>query len=221
MLAILLGLGVWQVERLAWKSALIAEREARLAEPAVPLPTDITDADAVLDALEHRRVMLTGTYQHERTLYLTGTRGGKAVFRLITPLARADGSTVLVDRGWVYAEKWEPATRPASLVAGEVEVEGILRGPGRKGWFTPDNDAARNYWFWLDLAAMAESAGVDAPAVAVVAAPNAEGVPVGQEFRVDIPNDHLHYAITWFILAVALVVIYVLSQRRQPSGDSS
>jgi surfeit locus 1 family protein len=219
MLAILLGLGVWQVERLAWKTALIAEREARIAEPVVRLPADITDA--VLDALEHRRVTLAGIFLHERTLYLTATRGGRAVFRLITPLARADGSTVLVDRGWIYAGKREPTARPASLVAGEVEVEGVLRGPGRKGWFTPDNDVARNYWFWLDLAAMARSAGVDAPALAVIAAPNPQGIPVGQELGVDIPNDHLRYAIIWFSLAVALVVIFVLSQRRQPQGDNA
>ncbi len=89
----------------------------------------------------------------------------------------------------------------------------MLRGPGRKGWFTPDNDAANNLWFWFDLAAMADAAGVDAPALAVVAAPNAQGIPVGQAASVDIRNDHLQYAITWLCLAAALVVIYVISQR--------
>jgi surfeit locus 1 family protein len=216
--AVLIGLGTWQLERLAWKAEIIAFREARLAAPAIPLPADLADAGEALAALEYRRVGVAGVLLHEREIYLAASRRGSVGFDVITPLRRAAGGVVLVDRGWTPAAARDPARRPQGQVEGQVAVAGVVRLTGGRGWFTPDNDPARNYWFWLDLPAMTQYAGVDAPPLVVVAgpAPNPGGLPIGKEARVELRNDHLQYAITWYALALALAVIYCLSQRRPP-----
>ena len=216
--AVLIGLGAWQLERLAWKTEIIAFREARLAAPAIPLPADLADGGEALAALEYRRVGVAGVLLHEREIYLAASRRGSVGFDVITPLRRADGGVVLVDRGWTPAAGRDPARRPQGQVEGQVAVEGVVRLTGGRGWFTPDNDPARNYWFWLDLPAMTQFAGVDAPLLVVVAgpAPNPGGLPIGKETRVELRNDHLQYAITWYALALVLAVIYFLSQRRPP-----
>ena len=217
-LVVLLGLGTWQLQRLAWKTDLIAYREAQLAAPPITLPTDLGDAGETLAALDHRRVMVTGAFLHDREIYLAASRRGRVGFAIITPLRRTGGATVLVNRGWVPATAREAALRPEGQVAGEVTVEGIVRPAARQNWLTPDNDTAKNYWFWLDVPAMAQFAGVEAPPLVVEAgpAPIPGGLPIGKQARVDLPNDHLGYALTWYALAAALAVIYYLSQRRPP-----
>ncbi|MFQ5783554.1 MAG: SURF1 family protein [Alphaproteobacteria bacterium] len=223
MLAFLLlvGLGTWQLYRLAWKTQLISFRQSQLAAVPVALPADLVEAEKALATLDYRRARISGVFLHGRELYLAATRRSHFGFDVITPLRRADGAVVLVDRGWVPPEARDPAARAAGQTTGEVTVEGVLRGPGRAGWFTPDNDPERNYWFWRDLGAMARVAGVEAPALLLEAGPakNPGGLPIGRDYRVDLPNDHLSYAITWYMLAVALAVIYVLSQRRGPDDD--
>ncbi len=214
-LALMVGLGVWQLYRLDWKTELIATRESQLALP----PVEITGAPGTLDpaTLGFRRARARGVFLHDRELYLAATRGGKVGFDVITPLRLADGGTILVDRGWVPAERRDPARRAEGQVAGPVTVEGVLRPAGRKRWLTPDNDRARNYWFWRDIPAMAEAAGVEAAPVLLVAgpAPNPGGWPKGRAPRVDLPNNHLGYAATWFLLAGGLVVIFVVWKRQK------
>ncbi len=221
-LALMVGLGVWQLYRLQWKTELIATRESQLALP----PIDITGDPGALDpsALGFRRARARGVFLHDREIYLAATRGGKVGFDVITPLRLAGGGgIILVDRGWVPAGLRDPARRAEGQVAGPVAVEGILRPAGIKRWLTPDNDRARNYWFWRDLAAMAEAAGVEAAPVLLVAGPtpNPGGWPKGRAARVDLPNNHLGYAVTWFLLAIGLVVVFVVWKRQQAaeSGD--
>ncbi len=210
----LLGLGTWQMQRLAWKTDLIDFREAQLAAPAIPLAADFSDA-AAPTAFDYRRVTVSGVFMHEREIFLAASRPGTVGFRVITPLRRTSGKVVLVDRGWIPAPARKPAARAEGQVEGTVMIEGVLRAGGQPGWFTPDNDQVNNYWFWLDLPAMAAFAGVDALPIVIEAgpAPNPGGLPIGKEMGVNLTNDHLGYALTWYVLAVALAVIYVLSQR--------
>ncbi len=214
-LVTLLALGTWQLERLASRTELIAHRQSQLAVPPMPLAAVPAGDPGAPAALEFRRVRARGVFLHVREIHLAATRRGKVGFRVVTPLRRADGTTLLVDRGWVPAAARDPARRAEGQVAGKVEVEGVLRGGGRRGWFTPDNDPAGNYWFWRDLPAMAAAAGVEAPAIVLEAGPaaNPGGLPIGSEIVADPPNNHLGYAVTWYSLAAALVAIYVLSQR--------
>ncbi len=217
---VLVALGVWQLHRMAWKLDLIAWREARLAEPVVPLPDILPDESG--EEWRFRRFTASGILEHDNELYQAGNRHKQVGFQVITPLRRPDGSVILVDRGWVPADRRDPARRGAGQATGTVTIEGKLRGTEKQGWFVPDNDPDENVWFWRDLSAMATAAGVEAPAVILQAGtdPNPGGFPVGAEDPLPLRNDHLQYAITWFSLLAALLVIYYLSQRRRRPGSA-
>lgn len=216
---LLVGLGVWQMNRLAWKTDLIAFREARLSEPAVVLSDDVVK-------FEFRRVLVEGEFLHDKEMFLAATRDGRFGFHLITPLKRTDGTYVLINRGWIPPGMRESWLRAESRTQGLVTIEGVIRSSPGRGRLTPENDEAKNYWFWRDYASMAAFAGVDAPLYMVEAGPaaNPGGVPIGRDFKVDLPNEHLQYVIIWFSLAVALAVIFYLSQRtpaKQPDTDDA
>jgi surfeit locus 1 family protein len=208
--AVLIGLGVWQLKRLAWKEALIAEIETRTKAPPITL------AEAMAIAREGRdpsyyRVKVEGSFDHAKELYLYAVSEGRVGWHVITPLKTEAGDVVLVDRGFVPDELKSPASRPQGELAGAVAVSGIVRVPETQGAFTPDNEIGANRWFWRDLEAMARSIGAADVAPFYLEAEKSDvpgGWPEGGQTRLDIPNNHLQYAITWFLLAAALLVIY-------------
>ena len=207
---LLIGLCVWQVQRMYWKEGLIAERESRVAEEPVALPAAGVDPAG----MEYRRVRLKGTFLHDKELYL-GARSmnGNPGYHILTPFALTEGGSVLIDRGWVPVERKAPASRDGGQLAGNQAVEGIVRVPHGKAWMQPDNEPARNMWYFVDLPAMAAGVAADFRTDLYVDAGPAENpgkYPVGGQTRIELPNDHLQYAITWGLLAVALAVIYVL-----------
>lgn len=217
-LAVLVALGVWQLQRLEAKTALLARIDARMAAPAVAMPGVIDDPGA----WDYRRVTAEGVFLHERELHLTGrTYRGRAGFQIVTPLRRTDatapGQVVLVNRGWVPLDRREPETRAEGLPAGPVSVTGVLRRPAGPGWMQPDDDPEANLWFGVDLPAMAAAAGIAPPPTLILeaaAGPEPAVLPIGGQTRLDIPNNHLQYAITWFAFAVVLAAIYILYHRR-------
>lgn len=224
MFAVLLGLGTWQLQRLDWKENLIAERQGRAQEPAVALPAEIVDPAG----LEFRRVRLSGRFSHGKELYL-GARShqGSVGVHVVTPLVTADGRTVLVDRGWVPEALKAPESRAAAQIEGAVVQEGLLRLGGWKGYdfVRPENLPAENFWFWIDLPAMAGHLGLENPVTALYVeagpAENPGGYPLGGQTRMEIRNDHLQYAMIWYALAVALLVIYVLHQSRRAGPEEN
>ena len=211
----LIGLGVWQLDRLDRKLNLIAQVESRMALAPERLPADITDPDA----LKFRHITVTGTFQHEHEMHLLAhTERGQVGYQVITPLIQPDGRAVLVNRGWVPDTKRDPAARPEGQVTGEVTVTGLARPGWPQGLFVPNNAPQANFWFWGDLDGMAKAAGLTQYAPVFVeadATPNPGGLPVGGQSRITFTNDHLQYAITWFCLAIALVVIFIIYHRTQ------
>jgi surfeit locus 1 family protein len=211
-----LALGTWQVQRLHWKTALIAERQAQRAAPALAgLPEPFEP-----EKHEFRKARLSGVFLHDKELYLAArSRNGNAGYHVITPFVRAGGlDQLLVNRGWVPLDRKSPDARRAGQVAGTVAVEGYLRRPAPPGWFTPDNRPAENFWFSVDVAAMARVAGIGKAFGYILEAddtPNPGLFPIGGVTRFDIPNDHLQYAITWYSMAVIGLVIYLLYHRRR------
>jgi surfeit locus 1 family protein len=218
---VLLGLGSWQVERLFWKERLIAARHAAVTAPPVPLP----DTREAAHALDYHRVGATGSFLPDRELFLGATdTDGHLGYHVIEPLRLASGAVLLVDRGYVPEDKKLPATRAAGEPKGEVTITGLLRLPPRSKphWFLPANNAERNYWFWVDIPAMAAAESLDRVLPFYVDAdktPNPGGLPVGGQTPLDLPNNHLQYAITWYALAVALAVIAVIFLRRRARGE--
>lgn len=215
-LAALIALGTWQLHRLEWKQDLIAKLQSRsVAAPVAP-----PSAGADLGAFEFQRVRVTGVFRHDRELYLVGRAlNGEPGLHILTPLIPSDGSTpILIDRGWVPFEGRDAAKRPGGQVPGPVAVEGIVRLQKPKGFFVPENDPVKNTWYFVDIGAMSKTAGVELqPGYYIVAdAMNLPGgYPKGGQWRLDIRNDHLEYAFTWYSLAIALAVIYILYHRRR------
>ncbi|HZT88466.1 MAG TPA: SURF1 family protein [Stellaceae bacterium] len=211
-----LGLGVWQIARLHWKEGLIAAREAALHAAPVPPPASL----AAAQALEYRPIAVDGTFLNDKEIDLHAiSPGGVQGYRILTPLRTAGGAVIFVDRGFVPSELRDPARRAAGQPAGTVHVTGILRLPpaGKPNWFLPDNNPGLNHWFWVDLPAMAAAAGLDRAAPFYLdadATPNPGGWPKGGAALPELPNNHLQYAITWFALAIAMVVIWIVYHRR-------
>jgi surfeit locus 1 family protein len=207
-LALLLGLSIWQLDRLQQKETLIASVEAGLNGPAAPLDQLLKSGIA---GAEWRRVSVFGHFLNDKEQYLFAQGPGGALgVQVITPLVMADGRTVLVDRGFVPDALRDPAQRWQGQLSNNVPVTGILRISQQPGLFTPAHDPATRLWFVKDVPAIANAAGVSAVPVLIEAdaGPNPGGWPLGGQTRVDFPNDHLQYAITWFGLALTLLAVY-------------
>jgi surfeit locus 1 family protein len=221
-LVLLAGLGTWQLFRMEETDELILSVARRLEAPSQPMPATIDEPLG----WEYRRVRAEGRFLHDRELRLVArTNAGRPGIHILTPLERTDpegvGTYVLVDRGWVPADRADPASRPETLPLGPVQVEGYLKAPSRRGWFQPDNRPGANEWYWTDLAAMGNAAGIVrvAPVILVAAGGSQEALPLEAPLSVDIANDHLGYAATWYTLALALVAIYLVYGLARGRGD--
>ncbi len=214
-IAVMLGLGTWQLQRLGWKADLQARVQERIAAPPVALPVALDDP-----ALwEFRSVTLSGRFLHDReTLVLARPRQGQAGYEVVTPFERADGGgVILVNRGFVPMDHRLPANRVEGRIKGVTNLRGIVRLPTAPGLFQPENAPGAPVWVRVDPPAMAAALKLPAVAPLVVEALPGQtpgGLPAGIEPRVELPNNHAQYAATWYGLAATLAVVYVLSQRR-------
>lgn len=207
-LALLLGLGVWQIAQLHKKEALIASIQTGFNSAAEPLNQLLA---AGSKNAEYHHVLVSGHFLHDKEQYLfaQGPMGAPGV-QVVTPLVQPDGKIVLVSRGFVPDQLRDPARRAPGQIAGQISLTGVVRLPEKPGAFTPAPDPKTMLWFIKDIPAIAKAAGVRALPVLVEAdaTPNPGGWPLGGQTRVDIPNDHLAYAVTWFALALALLGVY-------------
>lgn len=214
-MGLLVGLGVWQLQRLAWKEAVLAQISARRDAAPVTLPPQGEWARLDPDQYDYRRVVLRGTFDHARESPLfrasaTGAAGDGPGYEILTPLRLADGGIVIVNRGFAPAELKEPAKRAAGQIAGEVTLTGLMRRPETRNSFTPADEPDNNLWFTRDPAALAAHWGLHdvAPfSIDADATPNPGGWPKGGATVMKIPNNHLSYALTWFALAATLAAV--------------
>jgi surfeit locus 1 family protein len=213
---ILVSLGMWQLDRLAWKEGLIATLEQRLSAPPVALPTP--DAWPGLTAAddEFRRVTFTAQLANDREalVYTSGSTlrdatGGPGYW-VFTPARLGGGAFVMVNRGFVPEGKQNPATRPDGELAGPVSMIGVLRWPESPGLFTPAGDPARNLWFARESIAMAAAKGITAaPFYVELESPEPPGgLPHAGRLHPTLPNNHFGYALTWFGLAAVLLATF-------------
>lgn len=208
VLAVLLALGTWQLGRLAWKEALLADLARAQAGPAVPLGPDTP---------VHSKVVLSGRFDHgQEALLGAEVRGNRMGAHLVVPLRQPNGVTILVDRGWVPVERDRPINRPE----GEVTLEGHLRDPDQSGWFTPAPDLAARRFFAFDtrqLCAALVAGPCEARAVVALAGADerADALPAASRSLPRPNNNHLGYVITWYGLAVSLVGVLAVFLRRR------
>ena len=214
----LAALGVWQIERRAWKHELVAAVDARLHAPpvAAPGPDRWNAVNAKKDA--YRRVTASGTFRHDRETLIQAVTERGAGFWVVTPL-ETPGFTLLVNRGFVPRERREAKTRAAANVAGPVTVTGLLRITEPGGAFLRSNDPAADRWLSRDVAAIAKARGLGRTAPYFVdadAAANPGGYPVGGLTVVRFRDHHMVYALTWFALcALSLFVAWRLWRIRE------
>jgi surfeit locus 1 family protein len=209
-LLVLVGLGAWQVQRLHEKQALLDTIAQRMSAPEAPLSDVLRLPPA---QAEWRRVEMRGRFLHDKEAYVHAVEPALGLgVHVLTPLVSSDGDTVLVDRGFVPLASRPPETRAAGQRDGEVDVSGIVRLSGQRNVFTPAADEAHRTWYWRDIEGIASSSGLTlkAPVVIVAEQPaNPGGLPQFPGFHVEIPNNHLQYAITWFGLAMTLIGVYL------------
>ncbi|MDA1326630.1 MAG: SURF1 family protein [Proteobacteria bacterium] len=215
----LVALGTWQLDRLAEKDALIADRQAMLVQP----PLDLTHLTDVPIKIAYRRVIISGYFLHEKELRIgPRSRRGTAGWQVITPLRRMDGGIVFIDRGWVPDRRKNPQSRQEGQMGGPVTLTGLVKSGGVRGAFVPDNDAAKGDWYWIDPAAMAAHLGLAGVAPYWIVANRDRDRPAGPigSDRVAMPaNNHLQYAIIWYALAASLCAFAFAYWRRASAGE--
>jgi len=229
-LGLLLALGTWQMQRLHWKEALMATIAERVASEPHSL-ADIQARATTTGDVEYWPVEAAGEFRHEGERHFFATHQGRSGYYVFTPLELDDGRFLMVNRGFVPYEQKEPATRREGQVEGWQTIRGLARDrlDGKPSWLVPDNDPAKNVFYWKDWQAMVATSGVGSPDdylpffIDANDAPNPGGLPIGGVTIIDMPNNHLQYAVTWYGLAAALAGVFAvwLWRQRRPHGAST
>jgi surfeit locus 1 family protein len=214
LLAILCALGTWQIERLHWKLDLLARIHQGLTAPPVPLAEAMPSLDAAhIAAADYRRVSAHGLFENgEEVFFFTTGAQAKPVYHVLTPFLLDDGHTLMVDRGWIPVTPASQAQLHAGDLNGERTIAGIIRKPAPPNWFTPPVDKLKRIVHTRDPDVIAQNFGfknVFPMFLEADATPNPGGWPKGGMTIIDLPNDHLQYAITWFGLAIGLLAVYL------------
>jgi surfeit locus 1 family protein len=223
------ALGTWQVKRLQWKLDLIQRVDARVHAPAVKAPGPDQWQHVTAESDEYRHVRVSGNYLYALTARVQASTELGGGFWLLTPLRNADGSVVMVNRGFVPTGTPEPISPAAIAESGPVVINGLLRISEPGGGFLRHNDPAGNRWYSRDVQAIAAARGlakvapyfVDAEAtrqpVAGDTGDGSSGRPVAGLTVIAFHNSHLVYALTWYALAlmVAGACYWVVREERK------
>lgn len=207
--AILISLGVWQLHRLAWKESMLADIQRSIEGAPVPLPA------AVDPSMKYLPVTVSGTTTGQEIDVLSGTRESGGGYQIVSALVTDDGRRILLDRGFVDQDHKRDPRPPVRL-----DVVGNLHWPQEKGSATPAPNLDQNIWFARDVPAMAKALGTE-PVLVVAAevrgdAQGVEPIPVAID---GIPNNHLSYAVQWFMIAavwagMTVALIWRIRQRQ-------
>ena len=216
---ILIGLGIWQLDRNTWKQNLITTLTTRLARAPEDMPPRASWPRLLQDGNEFRRVTFPAEFTEgqEALVYTAGSPLRPDVkgpgYWLFAPAQLAGGSIVLINRGFLPLERKDPATRADGNPRGVIDVVGVMRWPEMRGLFTPADDPKTNVWYLRDpksIAAEKKWATVAPFYIDQESPVPAGGVPLPGKLAVQLPDNHLQYAITWFGLALALAGVYVV-----------
>jgi surfeit locus 1 family protein len=216
---VFIGLGTWQVQRKVWKEALIASLEQRLNAPPVALPPSERwgELDPAEDEFRHVKFSAAFVPGAEALIYATSSALRSDVsgpgYWVLAPARLAAGGLVVINRGFVPEGRQDPATRANGDIGGPVELVGVMRWPEARGTFTPNDEPERNLWFVRDPVAIASAKGWGrvAPFFIELESPQPPGgLPRPGALKVNLRNEHLQYAITWYGLASVVAVMFAL-----------
>lgn len=206
-IAILLSLGIWQIQRLAWKEDILTQIDARILSTPVAIPAS---PDAIRD--KYLPVTAKGQFEDRQIRLLASIKQVGAVHRIVAPFTTEGNRRVLVDLGW------KPVAAPTeALPSGAMRITGNLHWPQEIDSYTPEPDLTNNLWFARDVPALANALDTEETLIVLRDVPQIDlpttPMPVD---TAPIPNDHLQYAITWFSLAVVwggMTLLFVLRSR--------
>lgn len=214
VLAMLLLLGNWQLQRLQWKEGLLETIETRMQRPPATLDEAVATWQETSD-VDYLPVRFDGGFLNDREQFFLATYEGQSGWYVYTPLVLADGGVIIVNRGFIPYDMKDPENRNWTPVDQAVSIVGLARNPlfEKPGRLVPDNTPQDRTWYWKDFAAMSQAMGLqDEPLIPFfVDVSTTDGRvangPIAGVTRVSLPNNHLQYAITWFGLAAALVAV--------------
>ena len=211
-IAVLLSLGTWQVQRLAWKEGILAEIDVKISGAPIKLPLSPNE-----EAHKYQPVEVSGRFLETRIRVLVSQKLIGAGYRIIQPFQTAD-RVILVDRGFVKIDQTEDLRNDAATVLGN------LHWPDEVDEYTPEPDLTQDIWFARDVPAVAQALNADP--ILVIAreiTPSREKVSPIPISSSGIPNDHLQYAITWYSLATVwagMSGLFLFGTRRRKSSET-
>lgn len=225
--ATLLVLGTWQVNRLEWKETILSQIDQRLQSQPVNI-NKIIESVKNDEGFEYQPVMVEGVFDHSKERHFFATHQGRTGYYVYTPLS-FDGGIIFINRGFVEFDLKDPELRPQGQITGKVSVTGLARKmlDEKPSSLVPDNDPTKNIYYWKDLIAMAGTADlliaddqVQSFFIDAIKSDIPGHYPIGGVTLIDLPNNHLTYAVTWYGLAATLVIIagVFLFRRKTPKA---
>ena len=205
-LSILLGLSGWQIKRLNWKTDLISQRISSFESN----PISFVNLNQP-EKNEFRKVFVDGQLLNEFEMYMPAlSKRGNNGFHILVPLKTASGKLIIYDSGWVPLKIKEKSKRLLNIFKNPQTFEAVIRTSGRKGYFQPDNDTDTNTWFFVEPELMSEYLNMNFENQYYLEAVNngPNGFPLGNQTRIYLRNNHLQYALTWFMIACGLVGVF-------------
>lgn len=211
------GLGVWQLQRLAWKETLLARLAASRAAPAAPLPAAAAWTSLALDDAEFRPFAVSGRFETAQALVFAGpietSEGVKPGYYVMAAFDPREGGRLLVNRGVIPIDM---RRAPPSPPQGETTISGLLRLPDQARWFTPTGDAGKGDFYLREARVLAPAlgSGLSPFFLEETPAPGDQQWPRRSGGTQSPPNNHLSYALTWFALAITLLAVFAFRARR-------
>ena len=212
-LLILLSLSLWQVKRLIWKTNLIEQRVSSFEAE----PKKLSDIKKPAEH-EFKKVYVKGKLLNQFEFFQPAlSKNGNNGFHIIVPLEVNKQKLILFDTGWIPLNKREKNKRLENIENLKKEFTAVIRLPGRKGYFQPDNDSIKNFWFFVEPELMEQTITKNLEKNFYLEAldngPN--GLPLGNQTRIYLRNNHLQYAITWFLIALSLIGVFFFANIRK------
>ena len=210
-LLILVSLGTWQLERLRWKTDILSSMKESLSLPPLKITSQVIDN---IDQYSFRRIQLTGNYLYKDNITIYSKVFNKKVGKhLIVPLETQYG-IILVNRGFIPSD----FNIENNIKSGEISINGIVKFQQKINYFTPNNNVIKNEWYYININEVSNFLSLPLLNFYIVEENNIEEkYPVGSQYNINIPNDHLQYAITWFSLALALCIFINIFWRKNVS----
>ena len=211
---ILIMLGSWQVQRLGWKSDLISNYNNNFQQA----PITVNELLKQKQKNKYRRTIINGQYDHTNEIKIIGkTYEGNAGFHIITPFILENNEIIYINRGWVPKKYADKKTRKFSLLEENVKVVGLVRLPQKKGYFVPENEPENGFWFTIipeELNRHLNIIGENEFYIDELNIDEKLKLPIPANGKVQVPNNHLQYAITWYSLALGLLIVYFAWHRQ-------